>query len=58
MVPTQALGLAFVCAWVTANMLPFFIIIKNFGLFRVSEDVETLGMDASEHGGGAYHMGK
>merc|ERR1719454_281742 len=41
MVPTQALGLAFVCAWVTANMLPFFVVIKEFDLFRVSEDVET-----------------
>ena len=26
------------------------------GLFRVSAEVEEMGMDEMEHGGGAYHM--
>jgi len=57
MLTTQAFGLAFVAGWVVANMLPFFIALKCLGIFRVASDVEEMGMDASEHGGGAYHMG-
>ena len=58
MLATQAYGLGAVVAWVVANMTPFFVMLKCMGIFRVSADVEELGMDASEHGGGAYHMGK
>lgn len=40
--------------WVTAIMLPFFLIIKKLGLMRVSPEVEALGLDVSHHGGSAY----
>ena len=39
-------------------MLPFFVILKMMGVFRVDADTEEAGMDASEHGGGAYNLGK
>jgi ammonium transporter, Amt family len=54
---TQLYALGAIVAWVTMNMCPFFVILKCAGMFRVSADVEEMGMDASEHGGGAYHMG-
>jgi Amt family ammonium transporter len=57
MLKAQAFGLGAIVAWVVATMLPFFIILKCCGVFRVSADVEEAGMDASEHGGGAYHVG-
>jgi Amt family ammonium transporter len=58
MIYPQLLALGLVLAWVVANMLPFFIVLKCLGLFRVSLDVEEAGMDASEHGGAAYNIGK
>jgi len=58
MLGAQAFALGFVVAWVTATMLPFFLILKVTGLFRVSLEVEMAGMDASEHGGAAYHIDK
>jgi len=54
----QALGLVVVVGWVTLNMLPFFVMLKMMGVFRVDSDTEEAGMDASEHGGGAYNLGK
>ncbi|KAK9809026.1 hypothetical protein WJX72_008127 [[Myrmecia] bisecta] len=43
-----------IIGWVLANMLPFFLILKHLGLFRVSLEAETAGLDHSYHGGSAY----
>ncbi|KAK9811834.1 hypothetical protein WJX72_010981 [[Myrmecia] bisecta] len=43
-----------IIGWVSANMFPFFFIIKKLGLFRVSPEDETEGLDHSYHGGSAY----
>lgn len=40
--------------WVTAMMLPFFLILKFLGLLRVSAEEEMQGVDVSKHGGSAY----
>merc|ERR1711871_673847 len=58
MLGNQLLCLGIVVGWTTAMMLPFFVLLKVTGLFRVSADVEEAGMDASEHGGGAYNINK
>ena len=34
-----------------------FMVMKMAGVLRISEDVETLGMDLSKHGGSAYEYG-
>ena len=39
------------------NMTPFFALLKGLGLFRVSAEVEEMGMDEVEHGGSAYKTG-
>lgn len=36
------------------NMLPFWFLLKVLGLFRVPANEETVGLDASYHGGTAY----
>jgi Amt family ammonium transporter len=43
-----------IIGWVAANMLPFFFLLKKLGLFRVSPEDETEGLDHSYHGGSAY----
>lgn len=35
-------------------MLPFWVLLKFLGLFRVPANEETVGLDASYHGGTAY----
>ena len=35
-------------------MLPFWFLLKTLGLFRVPANEETVGLDASYHGGTAY----
>ncbi len=35
-------------------MVPFFMLLKKVGLFRVSPEVEAQGLDVSHHGGSAY----
>ena len=54
---TQLIGLVLIVSWVALNMVPFFALLKTFGLFRVDAFVEEMGMDAWEHGGGAYNIG-
>merc|ERR1712196_212532 len=54
----QLIACGAVIGWTVANMLPFFIILKMAGIFRVSADVEEAGMDASEHGGAAYNIAR
>ncbi len=43
-----------VAGWVLGNMLPFFYILKMLGHLRVPANEETIGLDESYHGGGAY----
>ncbi len=44
-----------ICAgWVLANMIPFWLLLKAIGLFRVPANEETVGLDESYHGGTAY----
>jgi len=40
--------------WVLANMIPFWLLLKKVGLFRVPANEETVGLDESYHGGTAY----
>jgi hypothetical protein len=35
-------------------MVPFFYAMKSFGLLRVDEAEERMGLDVSHHGGSAY----
>merc|ERR1711907_85082 len=58
MIVPQAVALGFVVGWTTACMVPFFLLLKVTGFFRVPLEVEMAGMDASEHGGGAYNIDK
>ena len=50
----QIVAILFICAWVTATMAPFFVVLNKLGLFRVSQIEEEVGMDISKHGGAAY----
>lgn len=43
-----------IAAWVGINSCIMFGLLKVTGLFRVSEEDETVGMDISHHGGSAY----
>jgi len=45
----------FVIAWVSACMIPFFVVLKCFGLFRVDPLEEEVGLDVSHHRGHAYY---
>ncbi len=47
---TQALGALALLAWVLLTMATVFALFKKTGGLRVSEEVETLGLDAAEHG--------
>jgi len=46
-----------ITAWTTAIMLPFFTLMKLFGLLRIPEEMELIGIDVSKHGGFAYPEG-
>jgi Amt family ammonium transporter len=58
MLAPQAAAIGFVVVWTSVCMCPFFVILRVLGLFRVPLEVEMAGMDASEHGGGAYNIDK
>lgn len=45
----QLFALVFVFVWVSACMLPFFLILHALGLFRVKSMDELLGLDAVYH---------
>eukprot|EP00884_Botryococcus_braunii_P009049 jgi/Botrbrau1/18145/Bobra.53_1s0016.2 len=53
----QLIYAIWVAAWVLANMLPFFWVLKRLNLFRVPQDEEAMGLDISKHGGSAYDHG-
>jgi Amt family ammonium transporter len=46
----QLAGLAFILAWTTAIMLPFFFVLNYMGLFRSNALEEIVGLDVSYHG--------
>merc|ERR1712232_146286 len=50
----QLVGILAIFGWVTATMVPIFLVLKYTGLLRVSEDVEEAGLDMSEHGSATY----
>ena len=52
----QLLAVVLVVAWVSCIMYPFFLMLNKFGLFRVSQIDEEVGLDISKHGGAAYEM--
>jgi Amt family ammonium transporter len=55
---TQLVGVLAVLAWViVTSFILFYGIHKTIGL-RVSEEVEDIGLDQSEHGGKAYNVQK
>ena len=46
----QFIGLIFIIGWVTAVMLPFFMILNYLGLLRADRLEEIVGLDVSYHG--------
>jgi Amt family ammonium transporter len=55
MLGVQILAAIVICGWVALVMTPFFMTLNHFGLFRVSQLEEEVGMDISKHGGAAYN---
>lgn len=54
---TQCIQFLFIIAWVTVCMVPFFVLLRCTGLFRVDPLEEDVGLDISHHRGAAYAMG-
>ena len=52
----QLVGALFIVAWVSAIMLPFFIVLNYLGWFRADALEEIVGLDVSYHGG-SYQAG-
>ena len=50
----QLCGILFILGWTWVLMIPFFLVLKAIGWFRVDPEDEELGMDISHHGGVAY----
>merc|ERR1712232_1472184 len=50
----QAIQVGFIMAWVAVTMIPFFVILRCLGLFRVDPLEEEVGLDVSHHRGPAY----
>lgn len=52
----QVCGVLWICAWVTAIMTPFFMLLNAAGIFRVDALEEEVGLDISHHRGTAYDL--
>ncbi len=50
----QIVEIVVIFAWVAAFITPYFLLLRQFGWFRVSAEVEHMGIDESSHGGTAY----
>lgn len=50
----QLIGIGVICAAVTVSITPLFLLLRAFGILRVSVDQEEAGMDGFCHGGAAY----
>lgn len=52
----EAIQVGFIIAWVTVCMVPFFVLLRCTGLFRVDPIEEEVGLDVSHHRGSAYNL--
>jgi len=52
----QFVCVLWIIGWVSATMIPFFIVLKVTGLFRVDPLEEEVGLDISHHRGAAYDL--
>ncbi|CAA7390586.1 unnamed protein product [Spirodela intermedia] len=50
----QLVQILVIAGWVSATMGPLFLLLRRFGLLRISDDDEMAGMDLTRHGGFAY----
>jgi Amt family ammonium transporter len=50
----QVVEIVVIFSWVSVFMTPYFALLRKFGWFRVSAEVEHMGIDESSHGGSAY----
>lgn len=50
----QLIGIAVICGVVTVTITPLFLLLRVFGILRVSTEQEEAGMDGFCHGGAAY----
>lgn len=50
MLGCQLVGFLFIIGWVTAIMLPFFLLLNYLGLLRADSLEEIVGLDVSYHG--------
>ena len=51
----QICGIFFIIGWSTAVMLPFFVALRRFKMFRVDRLEEEVGIDIFHHKGAAYN---
>lgn len=51
----QLIGCLAICSWSFLTMGTLFLVLRKFGVLRVSEEEELLGLDFSEHGEEAYY---
>ena len=52
----ELLGILFIIGWTFGLMLPFFLLLKTIGWFRVDPLEEIIGLDISHHKGAAYNL--
>eukprot|EP00566_Odontella_aurita_P009585 CAMPEP_0113553564 /NCGR_PEP_ID=MMETSP0015_2-20120614/15680_1 /TAXON_ID=2838 /ORGANISM="Odontella" /LENGTH=508 /DNA_ID=CAMNT_0000454641 /DNA_START=180 /DNA_END=1706 /DNA_ORIENTATION=- /assembly_acc=CAM_ASM_000160 len=49
-------GILWIIGWVSVIMIPFFLLLNYFGMFRVDPLEEEVGLDISHHKGAAYDL--
>mmetsp|Transcript_3557 Transcript_3557/g.10110 ORF Transcript_3557/g.10110 Transcript_3557/m.10110 type:complete len:490 (+) Transcript_3557:31-1500(+) len=52
----EFVGIIWIIAWVSATMVPFFLLLNFLGMFRVDALEEEVGLDISHHKGAAYDL--
>mmetsp|Transcript_14199 Transcript_14199/g.28647 ORF Transcript_14199/g.28647 Transcript_14199/m.28647 type:complete len:449 (-) Transcript_14199:66-1412(-) len=52
----EFVGILWIITWVSATMIPFFILLNYLGMFRVDALEEEVGLDISHHKGAAYDL--
>jgi ammonium transporter, Amt family len=52
----QITEIGWIIGWVTATMLPYFVVLNKFGMFRVDALEEEVGLDITHHRGAAYDL--